>query len=217
MFSPTLAVRAMARASASSVPGSSGPASSVPGPSVPESSVPGSSLQSLEDLAVAAAAHPEERPAGPKNSKAKAKAKCARAARNAKGTFAGRRPPNNPQLAVFLNKKELHHETRSARVPGDRKRKGKGATDTQGNYWGFMQQRMAELATEGVQGGERMKLAAKAWKERTGNEGKTKATLKGSAETPKPAVPVRLDTLTPAQEMMLENGKPHVYVEASEQ
>ena len=140
-------------------------------------------------------------------------------------------PPNNPQkLAAFLKMNQLYHETKSARVPGDRKRKGKGASDTQGEYWWFMQQKMAELATEGVQGGERMKLAAKAWKERTGNEGKTKATLKGSAETPKPAMkqmkwilfhgatePVRLDTLTPAQEMMLENGKPHVYVEASEQ
>ena len=44
-----------------------------------------------------------------------------------------------------------------------------------------MQQKMAELAKEGVQGGERVKLAAKAWKEHPGNEGKTKATLKGSA------------------------------------
>ena len=64
---------------------------------------------------MAAAAHPEETTAAqPKakakakvkaNSKAKAKAKAkgARAARNTKGTFAGRRPPSNPQkLAVFL-------------------------------------------------------------------------------------------------------------------
>ena len=68
-------------------------------------------------------------------------------------------PPNNPQkLAAFLKMNQLYHETKSARVPGDRKRKGKGASDTQGEYWWFMQQKMAELAKEGVQGGERMKL-----------------------------------------------------------
>ena len=82
--------------------------------------------------------------------------------------------------------KGLYHETKSKPIPGDRKRKGKGASETQGEYWGFMQQKMAELAKEGVQGGERMKLAAKAWKERPGNEGKSKASAKASAEVPKP-------------------------------
>ena len=77
--------------------------------------------------------------------------------------------------------KELYHETKSKPIPGDRKRKGKGASETQGEHWGFMQQKMPELAKEGVQGGERMRLAAKAWKERTGNEGKSKAS-KASAE-----------------------------------
>ena len=124
--------------------------------------------------------------------------------------------------------KELYHETKSKPIPGDRKRKGKGASETQGEYWGFMQQKMAELAKEGVQGGERMKLAAKAWKERPGNEGKSKASAKASAEVPKPTEgtkwilfhgttePVRLDMLTSDQELMLENGTPHVYVEAPE-
>jgi len=73
--------------------------------------------------------------------------------------------------------KGLYHETKSKPIPG--KRKGKGASETQGEHWGFMQQKMPELAKEGVQGGERMRLAAKAWKERTGNEGKSKATTKG--------------------------------------
>eukprot|EP00435_Cladocopium_sp_Y103_P025731 s5158_g6.t1 len=59
--------------------------------------------------------------------KAHAKAKGERAARNTKGTFAGRRPPSNPQkLAVFLKMKELYHETKSKLATGDRKRKGKG-------------------------------------------------------------------------------------------
>jgi len=75
--------------------------------------------------------------------------------------------------------KGLYHETKSKPIPGDRKRKGKGASETQGEHWGLMQQKMPELAKEGVQGGERMRLAAKAWKERTGNEGKSKASTKG--------------------------------------
>ena len=122
--------------------------------------------------------------------------------------------------------KELYHETKSKPASGERKRKGKGTTDNQGEYWAFMQQMMAELAKEGVQGGERMKLAAKAWKERSRDDSKTKGIAKASAPVPKPTEgvkwilfhgttePVRLDMLTSHQEMMLENGKPHVYVEA---
>ena len=186
-------------------------------------------LQQLTEETTAAQPKANAKVKANSKAKAKAKAKGARAARNTKGTFAGRRPPSNPQkLAVFLKMKELYHETKSKPIPGDRKRKGKGASETQGEYWGFMQQKMAELAKEGVQGGERMKLAAKAWKERPGNEGKSKASAKASAEVPKPTEgtkwilfhgttePVRLDMLTSDQELMLENGTPHVYVEAPE-
>eukprot|EP00435_Cladocopium_sp_Y103_P050998 s2064_g15.t1 len=97
--------------------------------------------------------------------------------------------------------KELYHETKSKLATGDRKRKGKGGSETQNEYWGFMQQKMADLAKDGVQeaSAEFSKAAEK--------EAKW-ILFDGTTE------PVRLDKLSAAQEMMLENGKPHVYVEA---
>ena len=108
--------------------------------------------------------------------------------------------------------KGLYHETKSKPIPG--KRKGKGASETQGEHWGFMQQKMPELAKEGVQGGERMRLAAKAWKERTGNEGKSKATTKGQNPQRGRHGSCVHGATEPVRLVMLENGRPHVYVEA---
>ena len=59
--------------------------------------------------------------------------------------------------------KELYYETRPA--DGNMKRK-KGQSEGQDAYWAFMKEEMGKLAKSGVQGGERMKLAAEEWKKK---------------------------------------------------
>ena len=84
----------------------------------------------------------------------------ARAVRNTAGTFAGRRPPANlEKLEVFMKMKELYYETRPDQQEGPSKKR-KGSTN-QNQYYAFMQKEMAKLASAGVNGGERMKRAAK--------------------------------------------------------
>ena len=75
----------------------------------------------------------------------------ARAVRNTAGTFAGRRPPANPQkLEVFMKMKELYYETRPDQQEGPSKKR-KGSTN-QNQYYAFMQKEMAKLASAGVRG-----------------------------------------------------------------
>ena len=90
----------------------------------------------------------------------------ARAVRHTAGTFAGRRPPTNPEkLEVFMKMKEIYYETRPDQQQGPSKKR-KGSTN-QNQYYAFMQKEMAKLASAGVNGGERMKRAAEAWRART--------------------------------------------------
>lgn len=191
---------------------------------------------------------------------AQAKAK-ARAIRHSAGTFAGRRPPNDPaKLEVFMKMKEIYYETRPDQPEGPQSKKRKGSTN-QNQYYAFMQKEMAKLASAGVNGGERMKKAAEAWRafrtvegpapEGTPDEAAAPAapaaglgSLVEVQEQSEPAAaepaagpgslvevqpddsevswilfngatsPVRLDRLTPLQEMQLENGKPYRFVPA---
>ena len=191
---------------------------------------------------------------------AQAKAK-ARAVRHSAGTFAGRRPPNDPaKLEVFMKMKEIYYETRPDQPEGPQSKKRKGSTN-QNQYYAFMQKEMAKLASAGVNGGERMKKAAEAWRAFRTVEGPAPEGTRDEAAAPaapaaglgssvdvqeqsepaaaEPAAgpgslvevqpddsevswilfdgatsPVRLDRLTPLQEMQLENGKPHRFVPA---
>ena len=136
--------------------------------------------------------------------------------------------------------KELYYETRPDQQEGPSKKR-KGSTN-QNQYYAFMQKEMAKLASAGVNGGERMKRAAEAWRARTvedpaegvPDESGPAADGPGSlVEGPvveqadllqQEAVswilfegdtePLRLDQLTARQEMQLENGKPYRYVAA---
>ena len=93
-----------------------------------------------------------------------------RAARGTAGTFAGRRPPTDPiKLQIFLDMKEDYYrwlaEARASKHANTKpSQPDRNFTGQQHDYWNFMQKKMTALAAEGVAGGERMKLAAQAWK-----------------------------------------------------
>lgn len=155
--------------------------------------------------------------------------------------------------------KEIYYETRPDQPEGPQSKKRKGSTN-QNQYYAFMQKEMAKLASAGVNGGERMKKAAEAWRAFRTVEGPAEGTRDEAAAPAAPAAglgssvevqeqsepaaaepaagpgslvedqpddsevswilfdgatsPVRLDRLTPLQEMQLENGKPHRFVPA---
>ena len=76
-----------------------------------------------------------------------------------------------------MKMKEIYYETRPDQQEGPSKKR-KGSTN-QNQYYAFMQKEMAKLASAGVNGGDRMKMAAEAWR--------AFRTVEGSAEPP--AVP----------------------------
>ena len=141
-----------------------------------------------------------------------------------------------------MKMKEIYYETRPDQQQGQPSKKRKGSTN-QNQYYAFMQKEMAKLASDGVNGGERMKRAAEAWRAKTFEDpaaedvpdesGPAADGLGSLVEGPvveqadllqQEAVswilfegdtePLRLDQLTACQEMQLENGKPYRYVAA---
>ena len=143
-----------------------------------------------------------------------------------------------------MKMKEIYYyyETCPDQQQGPPSKKRKGSTN-QNQYYAFMQKEMAKLASAGVNGGERMKRAAEAWRAKTFEDpaaedvpdesGPAADGLGSLVEGPvveqadllqQEAVswilfegdtePLRLDQLTACQEMQLENGKPYRYVAA---
>ena len=100
------------------------------------------------------------------------KGKKPRAKRGTVGTFAGYRPPKDPEkLELFQQMKAEYYTSLEASRPSGPQcrpssKDGRHLTDNQKAYHSFMKSKMSELAKEGVEGPERMKAAAAAWRER---------------------------------------------------
>lgn len=94
-----------------------------------------------------------------------------RAPRGSCGTFAGHRPPKNPEKrAVFEELKaeylKAQQMVRSMVTEKDGKVKRRRLSDNQLAYYAFMKDKMSDLAADGMAGSERMKAAAAAWQEK---------------------------------------------------
>ena len=77
-------------------------------------------------------------------------------------TFAGRRPPKDPERRKLFDDVRFEYYRQKAQ---DRKMGRSGRIYSEHKYHKFMKLKMAELASNGTSGAERMKLAAAAWSE----------------------------------------------------
>ena len=124
---------------------------------------------------------------------AKAKAK-SKAKGTAKGTFAGRRPPTKPEARLEFDAMKAHYlECRFQAVVAGAEEGGAGGhssgaqrrrkfSPNQNEYWKAMKMRMAELAAQGVEGGDRMRQAAAEWKKQKGITTTKGAAVEAQAE-----------------------------------
>jgi len=77
-------------------------------------------------------------------------------------TFAGRRPPKDPEKRKLFDDIRMEYYRQKEQ---DRKMGFSGRIYSENKYHKFMKLKMQELASNGVSGAERMRLAAAAWSE----------------------------------------------------